>query len=260
MVRQGDDGHRAQADPGVPDGERADVVPGPSDEVVPHGAIPAEALAEASEVTRELAGLGLSISADHARMFARYLQRVRERSRHVNLVSGGDLARLGRRHLLESFNILSCPLDLSRGPLADAGSGAGFPGLPLALLLPELRVLLVESVQKKARFLREMVDEFGLAGRVRVEAERVEVLAARPELAGAFNAVTVRGMGPLSRVVPWCAPLLRARGHLVAFKGTGIEEELRGAIETISSHGLELADIVHMRWGEGRLLILRRRR
>lgn len=231
----------------------------PRSERDPLVAVDERAKEEAAEVARELATMGVHVGAEQIQTFSAYLARVRERGQRINLVSSGDLSRLGRRHLLESFNILSCPLQISSGPLADAGSGAGFPGLPLASVVPELRVLLIESVRKKARFLVEMVTELGLEGRVRVEAERVEVLARRPEYAGAFYTVTLRGLGPLSRVVPWCAPLLRPRGHLVAFKGTDVERELRVSIETIAAEGLELTDIVPLRWGDGKLVVLRRR-
>lgn len=230
----------------------------PRSEKDPRGAVGERAEEEAAEVARELATIGVHVGAEQIQAFSVYLTRVRQRGQRINLVSGGDLGRLGRRHLLESFNILSCPLQITSGPLADAGSGAGFPGLPLASLVPELRVLLIESVRKKARFLTEIVDELGLGDRVRVAAERVEVLAARPEHAGAFNTVTVRGLGPLSRVAPWCAPLLRPRGYLVAFKGTDVERELSVSIKAIAAEGLELMDIVPLRWGDGNLVILRR--
>jgi 16S rRNA (guanine527-N7)-methyltransferase len=227
-----------------------------------HGDLPASVLNEAGEVIRELAAAGIQIPEAQLVIFARYLHRVREWGRRINLVARGDLSRLGRRHLLESFNVLChFPPDLAaRGPLADAGSGAGFPGLPLALLLPHLDVVLIESVRKKAQFLERVVAEFGLGGRVRVEAERAEVLAGRPEYRGRFAVVTVRGIGPLSRAVRWCAPLLRPGGYLMAFKGTeAVEEELRLAMAAVGAYGLELSDIVPLRWGEGRLILLRRR-
>jgi len=221
--------------------------------------LPADILDQANEVTRELAAAGIRISGELTRAFAIYMGRLREWSRRMNLVSPRDLERVGRRHLLESFNVLTCPIDLADGPLADAGSGAGFPGLPLALVVPNLEVLLIESVRKKALFLERVITELGLAGRVQVRAARVEVLAASPELRGRFAVVTMRGFGLLSRGVRWCAPLLRPRGYLVAFKGTEFEKELRQAMAVMSTSGLGLVDVVPLRWGEGRLVLLRRK-
>lgn len=218
----------------------------------------AEELNEAGAVTRELAAAGFHVPEGLTRAFALYLTRIREWSRHIHLVAAGDLERIGTRHLLESFNVLDCPLSLSGGRLADAGSGAGFPGIPLALLLPDLEVLLIESVRKRARLLARLVAELGLGGRVQVRTERVEDVAAQPEFRERFTVVTMRGLGPLPRVIPWCAPLLGPRGVLVAFKGASFEEELRQALGAIAAAGLELLDIVPLRWGEGRLVLLRR--
>jgi 16S rRNA (guanine527-N7)-methyltransferase len=209
---------------------------------------------------RELERAGLDVPDELAARLALYLHRIREWGRRMNLVSPGDLGRLARRHLLESYNILfNTPPGLMAGPLADAGSGAGFPGVPLALALPHLEVLLIESIRKKSAFLESAVNELGLGGRVFVAAERAETVACRAEHRGKYGLVTARGLGPLSRAIRWCAPLVALGGHLVGFKGTDIDEELGDALPAIVAHGLELADVVPLRWGEGRLVLLRRR-
>ncbi len=220
---------------------------------------------EARLAMRELAALGVVGETEQfIPTIARFLGRLRRVGAHTNLVSAADLERLGQRHLLESFNILTCGLDLdwssSRlGPLLDAGSGGGFPGLPLAIVLPQLRVALVESVRKKARFLAETVEELGLADRVRVVAERVEDLALSPEWRGQFPLLTARGFGPLPRTLPWCAPLLAEGGSLIAFKSTQVDRELTLAANAMRKERLELVSLVPMRWGEGRMVVLRKR-
>ncbi|HWN80673.1 MAG TPA: 16S rRNA (guanine(527)-N(7))-methyltransferase RsmG [Candidatus Udaeobacter sp.] len=209
---------------------------------------------------RELEAAGVHFDANVVRpMFARYIARVRAVGAEMNLVSSADRARIGRRHLLESFNVLNCPVDLGTGPLCDAGSGAGFPGLPLAILFPELRAVLVESLRKKARFLTETVAMLGLAERVTVQPERAEDLAARAPWRGMFALVTARGLGPLDRILPWCAPLLSEGGHLIAFKGSRIDPELAAAAGAMQAGRLDLRDLIPMRWGEGTLVVLRKR-
>jgi 16S rRNA (guanine527-N7)-methyltransferase len=220
----------------------------------------ARANREASEVLQELIAAGEPVDGNALLpLFAGYLARVQQSGESMNLVSTGDRARIGRRHLLESFNVLAVPGDWAVGPLCDAGSGAGFPGLPLAMLFPALPVVLVESVRKKARFLSETVAALGLEGRVTVLAERVEDVAQRAPWRGSFAIVTARGLGPLERSLPWCAPLLRAGGHLVAFKGTHVDRELAGAAEVARRAQLELRDLIPMRWGEGNMVVFRRR-
>jgi len=214
---------------------------------------------------RELGALGMVGETDRfIPAIARFLGCFRQVGAHTNLVSAADMHRLGQRHLLESFNVLACGLDLDWsgeriGPLLDAGSGGGFPGLPLAIVLPHLRVALVESVRKKARFLAETVDALGLADRVRVVPERVETLGQAQEWRGQFPLLTARGFGPLPRTLPWCAPLLAEGGYLVAFKGTQVDHELTLAASAMRKGRLELHGLAPMRWGEGRMVVLRKR-
>jgi 16S rRNA (guanine527-N7)-methyltransferase len=211
-------------------------------------------------VLRELAAAGAPVDERvMLPLFAGYIARVHAASAGINLVSSGDRARLGRRHLLESFNVLACPGDWPTGPLCDAGSGAGFPGLPLAMLFPDLPVVLIESVRKKARFLIETVAALGLEKRVTVLTERVEDAAKRAPWKGSFAIVTARGLGPFERSLPWCAPLLRASGYLIAFKGSQVDRELAAAAEAARRAQLELRDLVPMRWGEGNMVVFRRR-
>ena len=127
------------------------------------------------------------------------------------------------------------------------------------MLFPELRVVLSESVHKKARFLIETVAALGLAGRVTVVPERVEDVAHRAPWRGSFALVTARGLGPLERTLPWCAPLLQAGGYFVAFKGTQVDRELAAAAEAARRAQLELRDLIPMRWGEGNMVVFRRR-
>jgi 16S rRNA (guanine527-N7)-methyltransferase len=215
-------------------------------------------LNEAAAVDRELADSGIAVPEGLKRSLAFFLMRLREWNRRINLVAAGDLERVGRRHILESFNLLHCPVHVGDGPFADAGSGAGFPGIPLALLFPRLEVVLIESVRKKARFLARMVEELALGSRVQVVAERIESLATQSDYRERFANVAMRGLGPLPRVVPWCAPLLRPRGTLVAFKSNDFESELKQAMGVIGAAGLELRDVVPMRWGDGKLVLLQR--
>ena len=260
--------------------------------------------AEAHEVAGELAGLGIDLDRHAEEALAMYLRRIRQWSERINLVSALDVERLGRRHLLESFNVLTCPFSLAGARLADAGSGAGFPGIPLALIEPELEVLLIESVRKKAAFLSRVVSDLGLAPpapavpataeaaagaaaeaaagltagaaaeatraraqsaappllpRVVVAAERAEVLASLAEHRSRYGILTVRGFGPLSRAVRECGALLAPGGFLVAFKGSSPEREVREALAIMRGRRLMLADIMPMRWGEGSIVLLRRK-
>ena len=134
----------------------------------------------------------------------------------INLTAIRDPDQILRRHFAESL-FLTRVIAFGPGILYDIGSGAGFPGLPLKAAHPEINLVLVESSQKKAAFLKEVIRAAGLEG-VRVEAKRAEELAAQG-MVEAADWITVRAVGNLKQMLPhlWC--LLAARGQLALFLG-----------------------------------------
>jgi 16S rRNA (guanine527-N7)-methyltransferase len=143
-------------------------------------------------------------------------------SRAFNLTGTRDPVELVDRHLLDAAAVV--PL-LPPGSIADVGSGAGLPGLVVALLDPERPVTLVDSLAKRTRFLEEAVRSLG-ARNVRVVTERIEAWAADP--GAAPGAVLARAVAPLPRLVALLAPLLRRGVPLLAMKGPGWTEEAGG--------------------------------
>jgi len=127
------------------------------------------------------------------------------------------------RHLVNCALLTEAFPDRAR--VVDVGSGAGLPGLVVAIRRPDLRVDLVDSLQRRTDFLREVVDELGLADQVRVVRGRAEDPAVVAEV-GNSSWVTARAVAPLDRLVRWCLPLLRPAGTLVAMKGAGAESEI----------------------------------
>jgi 16S rRNA (guanine527-N7)-methyltransferase len=211
------------------------------------------------QVVDELHSAGVELAEAQIEALQTYLHEVRHAGTRFNLVSARDLDRLGRRHLLESFNVLRHPITLAGKRLADVGSGAGFPAIPLAIWQPDLEVLLIESVRKKAQFLARIIEKLRLEDRVESVCARAEDVATEPARIGQYDVVTARGTGKLSRVVAWSAPLIRPSGYLVAFKGRQAEEEILEATAVMEAQGVSLGDVVPLRWGEGSLVILRRR-
>jgi 16S rRNA (guanine527-N7)-methyltransferase len=133
-----------------------------------------------------------------------------------NLTAVRDPAEMITRHLLDSLAIL--PYVKGRN-LADLGSGAGLPGIPLAIAAPERQTLLVDSNGKKARFLREAVRKLALAN-VRVAESRVE------HVEGAFDCITARAFASLGDMLAWGGHLLAPDGRWLAQKGRLPDDEL----------------------------------
>jgi 16S rRNA (guanine527-N7)-methyltransferase len=147
------------------------------------------------------------------------------------LIGPRETDRLWQRHLLNSAAVGSA-VPAPGGLLADIGSGAGLPGIPLAILRSDLAVRLVEPLLRRATFLTEVVAALGLAN--------VEVVRARAEdLHGAWTAATVtaRAVAPLDRLAGWCLPLVAPGGCLLALKGDRAEAELAAATGTLRRLG-----------------------
>lgn len=161
---------------------------------------------------------------------ARYAEAV-EASPH-NLLSRRGLAELRDRHVPECVALAGM---LPSGParLVDVGSGGGLPGLVVAIMRPDLEVTLVESTQKKARFLTETAAALGIG--VEVLAERAEAVGARSP--GGFDLATARAVAPLERLLPLTLPLLRPGGLLYAVKGRRWREELEAARAVLAEVG-----------------------
>ena len=154
---------------------------------------------------------------------------LREGNRRVNLTRITDPADIETRHFLDSLSAAMPVLDRLRANaplrLVDVGSGGGMPGLPLKIAFPQLRVTLVESIGKKAAFLRQTVAELGLRD-VEVVAERAEAAARDPEHRDAYDWATARAVGSLPVVIELCAPFLAPGGLLVAQRSGDLDTEL----------------------------------
>ena len=154
---------------------------------------------------------------------------LREGNQRVNLTRITDPADIELRHFLDSLSAAVPLLDrLNQGAalrLVDVGSGGGMPGLPLKIAFPALEVTLIESVNKKADFLRQTIADLGLS-EVNVVADRAELAARMPEHRDAYDWAAARALGPLPVVVELCAPFLDQGGLLVALRSGDLDAEV----------------------------------
>jgi 16S rRNA (guanine527-N7)-methyltransferase len=158
------------------------------------------------------------------------------------LLGPREVDRLWDRHLLNSVAIAELLADGER--IADIGSGAGLPGIPLALARPDLRLTLIEPLLRRSDFLREVVDDLGLE--IMIVRGRAEERSVREQV-GEMDAVVSRAVAPLDKLTKWSLPLLRRDGRMVAIKGERAEEEIREHRRVMSSLGA--VDVRVMRCG-----------
>jgi 16S rRNA (guanine527-N7)-methyltransferase len=160
------------------------------------------------------------------------------------LLGPREIPRIWDRHLLNCAVVAEVVPEGAH--LVDIGSGAGLPGIVLAIVRPDVRVTLLEPLLRRTTFLQECVDELKLAN--------VEVLRGRAEeLAGKrfFDVASARAVAPLDRLLAWSMPLLREGGQLLAMKGERAAEELDAATQQLRSYGAETAELVTV--GRGRV-------
>jgi 16S rRNA (guanine527-N7)-methyltransferase len=155
-----------------------------------------------------------------------------------------EVPRLWDRHLMNCA-VVADLVDSGVGTLADIGSGAGLPGVVLALLLPAVQVTLIEPLERRARFLTECVSE--------LELTNASVLRGRAEdVAGqvAADVVTARAVAPLDRLVPLAVGVARKRGMILAIKGSGATEELERARPVLRRVGARSAEVLSVGHGK----------
>jgi 16S rRNA (guanine527-N7)-methyltransferase len=152
---------------------------------------------------------------------ARYAELLASDGVARGLIGPREGDRLWDRHLLNCAAIGELIGDGAR--VVDAGSGAGLPGVPLALARPDLRVTLVEPMERRVDFLREVADELELD--VAIVRGRVEEDAVR-EAVGAVDVVACRAVAALDKLAAWCLPVVRPGGLLLAIKGEQAEQEV----------------------------------
>jgi 16S rRNA (guanine527-N7)-methyltransferase len=184
---------------------------------------------------------GIPLDATKLEQFATYASELRRWNERVNLTAITDDQQVMARHFLDS---LRCALSWGDAPgsLIDVGTGAGFPGLPLKILRPELRLTLVESIAKKAAFLQHIVDTLGLA--------EIEVVVARAEQVGRdkahrerYDVVTARAVAELRVLAEYCLPLCRIGGRFLAPKGAQLSAEAQASTRAIELLGGRLLAI-----------------
>ena len=186
--------------------------------------------------------LGLSLTPIQQQRFERYATLLREGKRSVSLTSLVDPVDVALKHVLDSLSLLPV---LPTGPcrLIDVGTGAGFPGVPLAVVRPEIDALLVEATARKADWVAQTVDRLGITG-VRVLAARAEDVAHDARLRGAFDVAVARAVAPLAVLCELCLPFVRAGGRFIAQKSArGAEVEVPAAAHALDVLGGRLVEV-----------------
>ena len=183
-----------------------------------------------------LAALNAAASETQQARFAQYAELLKDWNQRMNLTAITDDDGIAVKHFLDSVLPLYY-LDFPPGAaLADIGTGAGFPGLPLKIMRPDLEVTLIDSLQKRVRFLETVCGALALEG-VRCVHGRAEELGKAPQYRENFDMVASRAVANLKVLCEYCLPFIKTGGVFVALKAEAVEEELAEARPMIGTLG-----------------------
>jgi 16S rRNA (guanine527-N7)-methyltransferase len=187
-----------------------------------------------AEPPAELRAAAKALFGNRLERARRYAGLLRDEAARRGLIGPREAESVWSRHILNCAVVQELvPRDART---VDVGSGAGLPGIPLALARPDLPVWLVEPLERRVKFLVELVAALELDGQVRVIHGRAESAEIRTEV-GEFDVVTARAVAPLNRLVQWALPLARPGGILLALKGARAETELKASQKVLVSTG-----------------------
>jgi 16S rRNA (guanine527-N7)-methyltransferase len=168
----------------------------------------------------------------------RYVELLATTGVEWGLIGPRELDRLWERHVFNSAAIADLVPECAR--VVDVGSGAGLPGIPLALRRPDLRVTLLEPLLRRATFLTQAVETLELTERVRVVRARAE------DHAETYEAVVSRALAPLPRLLGWCLPLTVRTGTVLALKGRSAQQEIEDSAAELAAQRV-VAEVVTVR-------------
>jgi len=185
--------------------------------------------------------LGITLGEEKPEKFNAYTRLLLEWNEKINLTAVTDEKEIIIKHYLDSLS-LAAFFDLKGKSLADVGTGAGFPGIPLKIFEESLDVLLLDSLGKRVSFLEEVIKRLGLDG-IQAVHGRAEDYGIKPDYREKYDYAAARAVAELAVLCEYCLPFVKPGGLFIAMKGPSAEAEIREAGKALSILGGELEDV-----------------
>ena len=190
-----------------------------------------------------LEDLGITLSEKQIGQFLKYYEILVEWNSFMNLTGITEFEEVITKHFLDSLAVVKVCDPASAGSVIDIGTGAGFPGLPLKIAFPHLEVVLLDSLNKRIKFLNEVILQLGLDG-IRTIHGRAEDFARDQNYRESFDLCVSRAVANLSSLSEYCLPYTALGGRFISYKSGKIDEELAEAEKAIRVLGGETENVV----------------
>ena len=192
--------------------------------------------------------LDIQLTDKQLSQFERYMEMVIERNKVMNLTAITDPEDFALKHFADSLSVVkaveaAAPLKASAVSLMDVGTGAGFPSIPLKIAFPNIKLTMLDSLNKRVGFLNEVIEELGLENTTAIHA-RAEEGARLPELRDSFDFVVSRAVARMNILTEFCLPFVKPGGLFIAYKSGEVSEELAGSENAIKQLAGSLEDTV----------------
>lgn len=189
--------------------------------------------------------VGLEFTEGQYEQFIKYMRFLQEWNEKINLTAITEDEEVVKKHFIDCIKAFKSDKIKNAKTIIDVGTGAGFPGLPIAIMNPNVEVTLLDSLNKRINFLNLVVRELGLKN-VKTIHSRAEDGARKPELREKFDIATSRAVANMAVLSEFCMPYVKKGGYFVALKGPSIDEELENGSNAIKILGGELKDIIEI--------------
>lgn len=168
------------------------------------------------------------LSDEQARQFYTYYQMLVQKNEVMNLTAITEFEEVLSKHFLDSLMMIKLTEPKEGDSLIDIGTGAGFPGIPLKIVFPKLKVVLLDSLNKRVQFLNDVIAELGLTD-IKAIHGRAEDIAKKAEYREQFTYCVSRAVANLTSLSEYCLPFVKVDGYFIPYKSGKIEEELKEA-------------------------------
>lgn len=184
---------------------------------------------------QELENLGICLTEVQREQFDRYYELLVEWNKVMNLTGITDYDEVNLKHFVDSLTIVRVKNMKNVENVIDIGTGAGFPGIPLKIVYPEMKIVLLDSLNKRIKFLNTVIEELGLKN-IETLHGRAEDYAKKSEYREKFDLCVSRAVANLSTLSEYCIPFVKVGGEFISYKsGTSDEEisEAQGAVNIL---------------------------